>query len=933
MATASSIGFASLWVSAVQNYELSTGRVLANDDTFARIKTLEELQLTLQSQEDGFASFRAQNKGIADKLTTCFSPLVPLLDLAGKAIGATPYAPVAVAFGAVAHLFKASTSVTKSYDSVEELFEEVGNITTRLQSYDGDATEESLRAKVTTILAYILEIVGTAEKLVKRGRFKQWARSVFVQDDEIGEGLTKLRRFVDGELGLVTALTYARVGETQGDVRAVAKALDEVKVSVESSNQALADAKQTALSRADEELLKASLAPQTHTAVLRKHSNNLTSLAPDTGNWLHDETSFQAWLADDFPVFWVLGKRGVGKTFLAARAYEVLKAAKQHLVSIAYFEEQTSALQNSEDILRSAAAQLGQQIEAFRSHAIEVFRKCEGAFDVRSFWSNVVLDFFCQPSSSTPSSDSAIIVIDGIDEASRQERSALFSCLAELVKVASATQTCKLKVIIFTRPDVFGDPGFHDHGIYRSVESSTVTSDKNSSDIASYIKQEIAKHEFLKNLKKTKKLSLCGRLARAIYHSISTRAQGMFQWASLVFDQIRDLRSAESIMKALEDSPAELDAMLHHTLKKLATEVPATQAYLHDLLLWVLDDGWNVTVADLFVLLRLTLKESFYMLESDLRWKFSSIFEIREIKYVNRESRQPPPESEESLSTSGASDDDFLDLPDDELVDFDDLSLSSTDMDFAQVKDGTLVTSMAIDGEIPAHWDDLEITFAHASIVEFLKIELGPQRRWHDLSLHREGRSNAEHRMFRALLELQQNYASGPICDTAFYYKFVYGWYHRFTALGLGEEFDTETILLAQSLANLFSNGEAVMKWAYIEPNRFVILSFSSDQIPCLIQQLLDKHSATLPPEQQQWVQEINVSVRALFRPMAEVCARAWLVHNSWNDEFYMKRQVDEQDAAMILCAYNRLVWNLFSTDCTSMLTLYSAKGQRHSLL
>jgi hypothetical protein len=253
-------------------------------------------------------------------------------------------------------------------------------------------------------------------------------------------------------------------------------------------------------------------------------------------------------------------------------------------------------------------------------------------------------------------------------------------------------------------------------------------------------------------------------------------------------------------------------------------------------------------------------------------------------------------------------DDDFLDLPDDEGVEFDDSSLSGTDGDFTEAQDKTLMSTMASDGEIPEHWDDLEITFAHASIFEFLKTELSPQRRWHDLSLHHEGPHHANHRLFRALLDLQQAYASGPVCSKLLYHKFIYGWYSNFTALELGEEFNSETILLAQSLANLFSNGEAVMKWAYSDPHRFMLLAFSSDEIPCLVQQLLNQHSATLSLEQQQWVQEVNVSVRTLFRPMVDVCARAWLVHNGWNDEFYVKRQIDEQDAAKLLCAYDHLV-------------------------
>jgi Cdc6-like AAA superfamily ATPase/uncharacterized coiled-coil protein SlyX len=899
-ANTATTGFEPLWTKATQVYEQATGRILANDDTFAKITNLEELQKTLASQEKEFVDFRAQHKHLADKLSLCFTPLVPLLDLASKAIGATPYAPVSVAFGATAHLVRACATVTKSYDSIEELFEQVGNVTIRFESYQGDSTEESLRAKITSILAYILEIVGQAEKLVKRGRFKQWARSVFVQDDEIGEALAKLRRFIDGELGLVTALTYARVGETQGDVRGIAEKLDEVKLSVEQSNQALAQAKQEALSQADEGLLSSSLAPETLAAVDQKHVHSLKLLAPDTGLWIHDEESFKAWLNGNFPIFWVLGRPGTGKTILAAHTYETLKASNQQSVSIAYFKDDISTLQSSESLLKSTAHQIGRQNKAFQLHALEALKQRDSISGNWSFWDKVFVEYFAR-STNAANAESAVIVIDGVDEASQQERSHLFSCLAGLVKESNATQVYKLRVVLFTRQDVFADPGFRDLGIYSPANSLTITAEKNSDDIKTYIERQIKGLEILRRHPKRK------AIARNMYKSISSRAEGMFKWVSLVFDQIPS-HSPESILKTVQECPQGLDEMIHHTLKKLVTDVPATQTYLRDILLWVLGDNKEITIAELFLLLRLTIKESCYMLEDDLRWKFFSIFELHEQRYANKEPHKL--ENVMATSQSPAWDLDFLDgSDDDEDLDLDGHSISGTEPDSGSTTSRQLPIANSGNGDIPVHWEDFKIKFAHARIREFLQTEVGPQSQMAKRPIYLESSKLANHRFFRAILDLQYAYATAPVCTAGFYLKYTYGWHFEIKDLDLSDEFSSETTLLAQSLANLFMCGEAMMKWAFISPNRFVILSFFGDDNLLLIQQLLVKHTEALTTEQQSWVQQVQESVRALFKPMADVCARMWLERSGWDDEFYVKWQVDEQDAAVILCAYDHLVW------------------------
>jgi hypothetical protein len=144
-------------------------------------------------------------------MSKCFEPLKPLLEVAQGAIGSTPYAPAAIAFGAASYLLQACEKVSKCYDAVEELFREIGNVTMRLKEYEHGTMEASLKAKMADMLAYILNIIGKTEQVVRRGRIKKWAKSIFMSDDEVNPCLEKLQKFAEEELGLVVALTFARV--------------------------------------------------------------------------------------------------------------------------------------------------------------------------------------------------------------------------------------------------------------------------------------------------------------------------------------------------------------------------------------------------------------------------------------------------------------------------------------------------------------------------------------------------------------------------------------------------------------------------------------------------------------------------------------------------------------------------------------------------
>ena len=187
----------------------------------------------------------------------------PVLLIVQNSIRNSPYAPAATVFGACTYLLQAGTSVIRAYDGIEELFEQMSNITIRLKEYEYGAMESSLQKKMTDILAYYLENSGQAEACMKRKRIKQWVRLVFMQEDGISASVNNLRNYVETELGLVIALTYGRVKDVQNTAKSTQSDIKVVKASIDQMIMNRHRDRQRVFGKEDEDSLSESLRTKT----------------------------------------------------------------------------------------------------------------------------------------------------------------------------------------------------------------------------------------------------------------------------------------------------------------------------------------------------------------------------------------------------------------------------------------------------------------------------------------------------------------------------------------------------------------------------------------------------------------------------------------------------------------------------------------------
>lgn len=907
--------FSALWANAVAEYEKQTERKLDKDNTFRKFNNLDDLENAVEHERDQFDDFRAGHRRLYSALAKSISPMQNVLKIIQDGLGNTPYAPAAAVFGAASYLLQACRSVSKSYDAIEGLFERMHDITVRLREYEHGKIESSLQAKMTDILAYFLDVVGKAEACVKRKRIKQWARNVFLGQDGIGSSVDKLRGYIESELGLVIALTYRRVQDVQITASDTLDDVRTLKAGIEHDRK-------RHFSEVEEKRLSDALKTETTDDIVREHVANIEKLTKGTGLWIRDDFMFQAWEQEKAPILWVFGKPGFGKTMLAARTIETLQNRyPQHSdipsltsVSYLYFKDGNPTLQDCAQMWKAAALQITKANDRFKKHVLATIDKkqYDTFASARQIWRQLFLDFFSEDTSSKYQTSLAFLVIDGLDESPEAERVKFLSCLAELVERSTSNRKCRIQIAVFARPDVRADPGFEKVGFRTQERIIEVTPDKNTLDIEAFVRQRLGEISVLKMLKKRKANKEYQTLAKQIYNSVQVRSQGMFLWARLVFDQIRESPSPESIRESLRGAPEGLDNMLYHVFKRLEAEEQTHRSYLPDLLCWVLCAYRPLCIAELFVLILISANQHYYVIEDHLKGRFSSLFDVTG-PVVEPEDDEQDGDTQADARSSEQDDFDFLDRPnesdnDEEIGNGTDNSDDEANEAQRPTK-GVLSTNARDEDnlfDIPSHWYQTTVKFSHARIRDYLTTEGNPStRRWQDSSivpkdLHITRLSVVEVCLQILLTETTDKYL---VYSLKTYAKI--NWTKPLVEIDFNMIPSSAIVQLARSLAMVFHDGPKLLKISEGVSDDFIETWFCTDKYSNLVRKIITDQLHNLDEHHRDWAMSVTQSARTLFQPFISACARRWLTKTGWDDDAYLDKSERE---VFMMYAFSLLV-------------------------
>jgi hypothetical protein len=599
-----------LWEQAVDDYLSKSKRGSAAQKWKVGITTQADLINLIEQHESDFARFRNSRKRFWDGLLVTMGQLQNLGNVAQAAVQLSPFAPAAVVLEAGLFLISSGAAVAETYDSLETLFTRVRDITDRLDEYLKGNIDHKLKKIVIKLLSSLLDIFGEAEASIRRGRGKEMMRRVVGRENTIQVALDRLDEWVQTEIALITAKTFAttqRIDEKADNERDRGLLRRSLCAEVAADNEAFAkNIEATRLSR--------------------------------SGDWILKEQSFDKWFRMEFPVLWVLGKPGTGKTYVASR---ILSHIRQNsgLASFFYIREGMNAQHTPERILKAIAYQITGLDERYREHAVDVCKDGDNILRPESTWENLFVNPF-----SKDASKPLFVVIDGLDEATTDNQELIVKLAKKLSDLRSnARRYPAIQLLLLGRPDLDYNVSNVWRGEKRRPKILHVQSSLSKSDVERFIKKGVM--EGIPLLQKMRPAS-SKRLRREIVKTLGETSDGMFMLAKLMLAEVKDMNKPELIREALAKPPQGLNDMFRRVVARLDVMGGFDKQDLNELIMWVACAKRDLSLGEVDLILKLRdLKQNgIFGLDDELRTRFGSFFSVMsseiEIESENEEDEE-----------------------------------------------------------------------------------------------------------------------------------------------------------------------------------------------------------------------------------------------------------------------------------------------------
>ncbi|KAL2848384.1 hypothetical protein BJY01DRAFT_246398 [Aspergillus pseudoustus] len=602
---------AALWQAACVDYAKQTGTSLEHGQ-LPEMRGPEDLSRHLEAEKDDFKDFRMKRRPILHAMSAVVGPF----ETWGGLIALTSFPPASTIMGAMFILVRGVRKVSEAFDMITDMFRKLGNFALRLESYKGVPLSEGMKVIIVKVLVNFLRVCAASQKFVSRGSFKgrlaQWAKSTFLEDNDIRPILGELEELTSQEHMMVSA---------QG-LNLTSQALRNTEELLERDNR-----------RNDRERLqrvKAALNPVSGSSQVFSSIND--NRIPGSGAWV--EEKLRSWWEGSEPILWLHGGPGVGKSFIASKIITELSqgglsAAPAPVVASFFCRNNDVDLRSLNKALRTLAWQVVSQRQDFAEHAEEFCLK-EDVENSYVVWQKLLLEYLTKvPSQGT------CLIIDGIDEAEPEEQDILCSLLEKTFSEDELSRP-PLRIVMLSRDSLRGLLDEHSLSWIDEVE---VGNNQNKDDLHGYVNERLQKSKLFRG---------SADFQQEVVKEISRAAEGMWEWANLVIKSVLRCRTKEQIRKGIKTMPRGISAMLTQELQRLGRELSASDDLsegeedrdseaqgatqidqLNVILSFVTLAQKPLSVNDLKVILELTFNEEVLNLEDDLRTVYSSLFLLR----------------------------------------------------------------------------------------------------------------------------------------------------------------------------------------------------------------------------------------------------------------------------------------------------------------
>src|SRR5215469_7836926 len=301
-----------------------------------------------------------------------------------------------------------------------------------------------------------------------------------------------------------------------------------------------------------------SLNPEVATFEVFEKAKN--ELLKDSALWILDEELFYAWMNGRIPLLFIYGSPGAGKSFLSCRIIQILNQVRPQGVqdacqaSIAYFfcKRDSLGLRSYRSILLTIAYQIAKNDPTYANYVARKQIFIQDCRSITSLWQTLFTDFFNRKECRS----SALIVLDGVDEADEEERPLFLKLMSVLYPAENETHN-NLQGILVGRPEIIDELNDALESLPPKIEINTA---KNSNDIRRYIENTVMQSNLIRRRPKP--------LREEIIEKLSAGANGFFFWASLMLQEIERASRPDVIRKTLNNLPKGLTEALRQVVTR-----------------------------------------------------------------------------------------------------------------------------------------------------------------------------------------------------------------------------------------------------------------------------------------------------------------------------------------------------------------------------
>lgn len=585
---------AKLWEQAVDEYLSKSKRGSVAQRWKLPITTQADLNNLIEQHEADFARFRSSRRRFWDVLMATMEQLQNLGNIAQAALQFSPFAPAAVVLEAGLFLISSGAAVAGTYDALETLFRTIKDITGRLDEYLKGTVDQKLHKIVVQLLSSLLDVFSEGEAAIRCGRGKEMMRRIIGKENKIQSALDRLDEHVQTELALITAKTYATTQRIEEKVD----------------------------NERDRGLLRRALCAEAAADNEAFAKNIEASRLSRSGDWVLKEQLYDKWVQMEFPVLWILGKPGTGKTYLASRIVSHIRQ-NSGLASFFYIREGMNTQHTPEVMLKAIAYQITGLHEPYRERAVRACKDVDSLLLPESIWESLFVKPF-----SDEATKPVFVVIDGVDEATPHNQELVVKLAKKLSDLRSTTRKCPaIQLLLLGRPELDYNISNVWRGEKRRPKILHIQPSMSKPDVENFIKKGVK--EDVPLLRKMRP-GPSKRLKRDIVRTLSDSSDGMFMLAKLMLAEVKDMNKPELIRASLAKPPQGLDDMFRRVVARLDVMGGFDKQDLNELIMWVSCAKRDLLLGELDLVLKLRdLRQNGIVgLEDELKTRFGSFFSV-----------------------------------------------------------------------------------------------------------------------------------------------------------------------------------------------------------------------------------------------------------------------------------------------------------------